>query len=411
MDKEVIIAGIGPGNPETATLQTMAAVGRAQVLIGAERMLAPFAGEDKKLINEYRKDRIAEIIRNESAERFAVLVSGDPGLYSGAGAIAEALHEFSPKVFPGVSSVSYFCSRIGKSWEDAEVISAHGRRVNIVSEVRRNKKTFVLTGGNISDLLARLTEFNLGDLNVYVGEKLSYPDERITSGTAESLSGMDFDPLSVMLVINDGACARIPAGIADEAFERGGVPMTRREIRAMSMSALQVTPESVVYDIGAGTGSVSIEAAFAAYRGIVYAIDYNDRALELIEKNSRLMKADNIVPVRGRAPEAFEELPTPDIVFIGGSDGRLTEIVDSLIEKNTEAGKDFRMVINAVSLETIASSVTMLSGRNALKIEYTQISSARTRCAGEHNLLRAQNPVFIIKADFALAGKKAADEA
>ena len=117
------------------------------------------------------------------------------------------------------------------------------------------------------------------------------------------------------------------------------------------------------------------------------------------------MGADNIEAVEGAAPKALAELPAPDLVFIGGSDGKLNEIIDCLIEKNTAAGKDMRIVINAVSLETIASSVTMLSGKNALKIEYTQISSTRTQCVGEHNLLQAQNPVFIIKADFALAGK------
>lgn len=411
MRKKVIIAGIGLGNPETATLQVINAIKEAEVLIGAERMIAPFAREGKKLINEYRGSEIAGIIKSENAEKFVVLVSGDPGLYSGAQSIAESLSEFEPEIFPGVSSVSYFCSRLGQAWNDAEVVSAHGRSINIVSEVRRNKKTFVLTDGNISELLERLCEYGFGGLTVYVGERLSYPEEKITSGTAQEIRDMDFDPLSVMFIINDNADARIPAGIMDDAFERGDVPMTKQEVRAVTMAALQVTPESIVYDIGAGTGSVSIEAAFAAYRGTVYAIEYKPQAIELMKKNSRIMSVDNIVEVEGFAPEALEELPAPNLVFIGGSDGKLSDIIDALIEKNTAAGKDLRIVINAVSMETIAASVTMLSGKKALKIEYTQISSARNRNAGEYNLLQAQNPVFIIKADFVLSRKKAANEA
>ncbi len=398
--KNIVIAGIGLGNPETATLQVINAINAADVIIGAARMIEPFAAEGKKLISEYRADKIAEIIDAEEAEHFAVLVSGDPGLYSGAPAIAEALAKYEPRVLPGVSSLSYMCSAVGQAWNDAEVISAHGRSINIASEVRRNKKTFVLTDGNISRLLHTLREYGFGCLPVYIGERLSYPEETIISGTVDELADGEYDKLAVMLVVNEKADERILAGIADEKFERGNVPMTKREVRAVTMSALKIQPESIVYDIGAGTGSVSIEAAMAAYRGTVYGIEVNPEAIDLLQKNAHAMAVDNIIPVTGSAPEALEELPAPDFVFVGGSNGMLEGIIDALVEKNREARRDFRLVINAVSMETIAKSVTMLSTKKALKIEYTQISASRTRSVGEHNLLQAQNPVFIIKAEF-----------
>jgi precorrin-6Y C5,15-methyltransferase (decarboxylating) len=355
------------------------------------------------MIDEYRAEKIAEIIKNEPAERFAVLVSGDPGLYSGAQSIAEALAEYDPRVMPGVSSVSYLCSAVGHAWNDAEVISAHGRHVNIASEVRRNKKTFVLTDGNMPQLLETLCEYGFGKLPVYIGERLSYSDEKITEGMPETLAGGKYDKLAVMLVINENADARILAGIDDERFERGNVPMTKREVRAVTMSALKIQPDSIVYDIGAGTGSVSIECAMAAYRGTVYGIEVNPEAVRLMEKNAHMMAVDNITAVTGNAPEAMVDLPAPDFVFVGGSNGQLESIVDALVEKNRNAHRDFRLVINAVSMETIAKSVTMLSTKKALKIEYTQISASRTRSVGEHNLLQAQNPVFIIKAEFRFA--------
>jgi precorrin-6Y C5,15-methyltransferase (decarboxylating) len=401
--KDITIAGIGLGNPETATLQVLNAIDAADVLIGAARMIEQFADKGKRMIDEYRAEKIAEIIKNEPAERFAVLVSGDPGLYSGAQSIAEALAEYDPRVMPGVSSVSYLCSAVGHAWNDAEVISAHGRHVNIASEVRRNKKTFVLTDGNMPQLLETLCEYGFGKLPVYIGERLSYSDEKITEGMPETLAGGKYDKLAVMLVINENADARILAGIDDERFERGNVPMTKREVRAVTMSALKIQPDSIVYDIGAGTGSVSIECAMAAYRGTVYGIEVNPEAVRLMEKNAHTMAVDNITAVTGNAPEAMADLPAPDFVFVGGSNGQLESIVDALVEKNRNAHRDFRLVINAVSMETIAKSVTMLSTKKALKIEYTQISASRTRSVGEHNLLQAQNPVFIIKAEFRFA--------
>ena len=225
--KNIVIAGIGLGNPETATLQVINAINAAEVIIGAARMIEPFAAEGKKLVSEYRADKIAEIIDAEDAESFAVLVSGDPGLYSGAQAIAEALAEYEPRVLPGVSSLSYMCSAVGQAWNDAEVISAHGRSINIASEVRRNKKTFVLTDGNISKLLRTLREYGFGCLTVYIGQRLSYPEETIISETVDDLADGIYDKLAVMLVINEKADERILAGIADEKFERGNVPMTK----------------------------------------------------------------------------------------------------------------------------------------------------------------------------------------
>lgn len=402
MNKEVVIAGIGMGNPDTVTVQVIRAIENADVLIGEKRMLAPFAKYGKKMIAEHDSEAIAEAVKNEDAEKFAILVSGDPGLFSDANSIAAALSEYSPRVMPGISSVSYFCSAIGESWNDAEVIASYGQRINIASEVRRNKKVFVLTDGNISKLLFNLCVYGYGRLTAYIGERLSYSDEKITSGLIENLLDRSFDDLAVMLIINEDADSRVPSGLGDEMFERGSVTMTKREVRAIAMSTLRVLPDSIVYDIGAGTGSVSIEAAYAAYRGTVYAVECDQEAVEILARNCKKLRTDNVEIIAGTAPDAIEDLPAADLVFIGGSDGSLEEIVDGVIAKQKAAGKDFRLVINLVSMKNIASSVVMLSGKKALKIEYTQVAASRMRTEEERNFIQENDPMFIIKADFVM---------
>ena len=231
---------------------------------------------------------------------------------------------------------------------------------------------------------------------------MSYSDEKITSGLIENLLDRSFDDLAVMLIINEDADSRVPSGLGDELFERGSVTMTKREVRAIAMSTLRVLPDSIVYDIGAGTGSVSIEAAYAAYRGTVYAVECDQEAVEILARNCKKLRTDNVEIIAGTAPDAIEDLPAADLVFIGGSDGSLEEIVDGVIAKQKSAGKDFRLVINLVSMKNIASSVVMLSGKKALKIEYTQVAASRMRTEEERNFIQENDPMFIIKADFVM---------
>lgn len=397
--KQVVIAGTGPGSGELMTLQVRQAVESADVLIGAARMTAAFSDTGRMIINEYRAPEIAEAVRNTDAESFAVLVSGDPGLFSAAPAVYRALQEYRPRILPGISSVIYLCSALGLSWEEAVMISGHGRKVNIASEVRRSRLTCVLTDRNTGSLLRTLTEYGLGHVKVYIGQDLTYPDEKIYSGTAEELSASEYDPPAVLLVINENAGPLTYSGLADESFIRSRVPMTKRPVRAVTMSMLAPEKDSIVYDIGAGTGSVSVEAAHAAWRGTVYAVEHEPEAIGLIRQNARLHSADNIEIIEGRAPQVLKGLPAPDRVFIGGSGGSLGEILDALAEISAAESKSLRLVMNAVSMETIAEAVVMLGEKGFTDVEYTQISAAVSRLAGRHHLMKADNPVFIIKAE------------
>lgn len=191
-----------------------------------------------------------------------------------------------------------------------------------------------------------------------------------------------------------------PNGLADELFERGNIEMTSQEVRAVAISTMKVLPDSIVYDIGAGTGSVAIEAAYAASEGKVYAVECDPAAVTLLKRNCEKMNADNVVVIEGTAPEVLHDLPAADLVFIGGSDGSLEHIVDGVLEKNRGAKKDLRMVISLVAMKNIASTVVMLSEKKALKIEYTQVTAGRLRTERERSIIENSDPVFVIKADF-----------
>ncbi len=417
MEEKITIAGIGPGGWSELTGGAKKIFLSADVVIGAGRMLDDLrrgSGNPPKIyIEEYRPELIAEYVSEDlqkhPEKRFFIAVSGDSGFFSGSAGIRSALENSGAavRVLPGISSLSYLCAKAGVSWQDAVCVSAHGRDVNIASEVRRNPKTFVLTGGNAAALLKRLVDFGLGGVTVIAGERLSYEDERITVGSAQKLAETAFaafDGLTSLLIINDDARQGFSCGMEDSAFVRGEIPMTKREVRGATISRMNLRPDSIVYDVGAGTGSVTVEAALTSFRGHVFAVEKNPKGVQLIAENCRRFSADNVTVVEGRAPAALKGLPAPDAVFIGGTDGALEEILSELCEPQeqrfSEKDESVRIVMNAVSMESIGAAMPLFEKYGAENLEAVQISAARTRKVGRHHLLSGQNPVFIVSGDF-----------
>ncbi len=181
-------------------------------------------------------------------------------------------------------------------------------------------------------------------------------------------------------------------GIPDSEFIRGEVPMTKQEVRILSVAKLQLDKASVVYDIGAGTGSVSIEAAMQCPDGRVYAIEKAPEGISLIDANRKKFNIGNIELVEGIAPQCMERLPAPTHVFIGGSGGRLVDIIKAVRKKNPKV----RFVLNAVTLETMGE-LMKLQGLfpEYADMEVIQVSVSRAKVLGNHHLMRAENPVCI----------------
>ncbi|MCC8169130.1 MAG: precorrin-6Y C5,15-methyltransferase (decarboxylating) subunit CbiT [Oscillospiraceae bacterium] len=304
--------------------------------------------------------------------------------------MAPLFDEFDVEIVPGISSLVYFCGRLGMSYEDINTVSLHGRKCNIVSEVRTHEKNFVLLGENPC---RRLTEFNLGDTKVYIGERLSYNDERIFSGRARDFSDKELNPLSVMIIENPNFSNAVRIGINDDEFIRADVPMTKSEVRSVSLSKLCIKENDICWDIGAGTGSVTVEMALLCRRGTVYAVEKNGGAAELIEENCKKFMTDNVCIIRGNAPQCLSDAEAPSKVFIGGSSGNMRGIIEAALAKNVNA----RFVINAIALETALGTLNILKELN-MDFEVSQINAARNKKAGGLNLMCGLNPVFVITA-------------
>ena len=392
------LIGIGMGNPETLTQGAARRINAAGQLIGAPRMLEAFAQHPGRKLALVRAEEIAAAVRAFDGDS-AVLLSGDPGFYSGAAKLYGLLDGVQVETIPGISSLNYFCARLHTSWQDARLVSVHGRTANAVGEIQSHAKTFLLTGRNCTaaDLCALLTQAGLGQIRIHVGQRLSYPDECIVSGTAAELAGRQFEELSVVLAENPA-----PTGwkqgapcLWDQQLIRGKTPMTKENIRLLAVARLAIRPDSVVWDVGAGTGSVSAACAMAAWQGQVWAVEKESEALELIRQNREALGLWNLRVIEGEAPVALAELPRPDCVFIGGSSGSMAEIFRVVLEKNPAA----RICLTAVSLESLTDGLTCMQQFALDHVDVTQISAAQSKTLGKYHMMMGQNPVWILSGE------------
>ena len=224
----------------------------------------------------------------------------------------------------------------------------------------------------------------------------TYPvAEQTGEKPAAELPEETFADLSVLLAVIPRPVTRPwnGSGLPDDAFLRGNVPMTKEEVRALALSKLRLAERHVVWDVGAGTGSVSVECALSCPAGRVFAVEKKEEALALLEENKERFQAANLFIVAGTAPEALKDLPAPDRVFIGGTSGELGEILDVIFDKNPAA----RVVCTAVTLETVAEAARLFAHLEGA--DMVQVSATRTRSAGRYHLMDAQNPVWIFSGE------------
>lgn len=390
---KVYLIGTGADGRKTLTAEAEKALDEAQIYIGAERMLSAVTAENKPRFCACGSEKIRDYIdAHNEYSCAAVLLSGDISFYSGARRLRGMLGGHKIVGIPGISSLSYMCARLGIPIEETETVSLHGREGSICARVRDSKYTFVLLGGRESaaDIAQRLCDFGMGNCVMHIASRLGYDDERIISAAAAEADTAGIDRLCAVMIENNGARNIIGRHIEDDEFIRGGVPMTKSEVRAVSIAKLSTGIDSVVYDIGAGTGSVAIEASLRSHDIKVYAIERSDEGIGLIEKNRRLFGADNVFPIHGSAPEALCGLPAPTNVFIGGSGGRLYEILKAVTENAPSA----QIVINTVALNS-AAEVLSAAAELGLDYEVTSVTAARSKRIGGYDMMTGLNPVYI----------------
>lgn len=392
---EISLVGIGMGSAETRTAEASRAIRESDLLIGARRMIDSCREFGKDCYVEYDSQKIAQYLaEHPEYEKVAVLLSGDPGFNSGAKKLLDVLGN-QVKVISGISSASYFMSRIQKSWDDVLITSAHGKHTNLVSLIKRNKKVFSILGtrNGIQNLAQEMAALGLNRAQLYTGECLSYPDEKIRKGAPEDFLNYEADPLSVVYVENpDAQKEYVTHGIPDTEFLREKVPMTKEEVRTVSLSKLHLEEDSVCYDVGAGTGSVSIEMASRAWNGKVYAIEKKALAVELLKKNREKFAVENLEIIEGTAPEALENLEPPTHAFIGGSSGKMETILRLLLKKNPSV----RIVINCIALETVSETLQCLKTLPVKEEEILQISVSKGKSIGNYHMMMGENPIYII---------------
>lgn len=392
----VTLIGMGSGQPENLTLQGLAALRQADLILGARRLLAVLpAGCTENRAAAYRPDEVAELLQTSGAENAVLVYSGDTGFYSGASSMMEKLEALGvrARVLPGLSSIQLLAAALGRPWQGWNLVSAHGRTCDPVAECMQGKPTFFLTGGSEdpATLCAQLAAEGFGDVQGVVGQCLGTPEEKLFRGSVKELAAGRFNSLSVLLVEAAEVLPRRAPGLPDEAFERGDVPMTKQEVRAAVLAKLAVRPEDILWDVGAGTGSVSVELALVAPRGRVYAVECRPEGCALIKANREKFRTRNLVLVEGLAPAALSDLPAPDAVFIGGSKGSLAAIVDAALDKNPDA----RICVSAIALETLSAAVAALTAKGRT-VQVSQIAVSRAKAVGGLHLMMAQNPIYLI---------------
>lgn len=392
----VTLIGMGSGQPENLTLQGLAALRQADLILGARRLLAVLpAGCTENRAAAYRPDEVAELLQTSGAENAVLVYSGDTGFYSGASSMMEKLEALGvrARVLPGLSSIQLLAAALGRPWQGWNLVSAHGRTCDPVAECMQGRPTFFLTGGSEdpATLCAQLAAEGFGDVQGVVGQCLGTPEEKLFRGSVKELAAGRFNSLSVLLVEAAEVLPRRAPGLPDEAFERGDVPMTKQEVRAAVLAKLAVRPKDILWDVGAGTGSVSVELALAAPRGRVYAVECRPEGCALIKANREKFRTRNLVLVEGLAPDALSDLPAPDAVFIGGSKGSLAAIVDAALDKNPDA----RICVSAIALETLSAAVAALTAQGRT-VQVSQIAVSRAKAVGGLHLMMAQNPIYLI---------------
>jgi precorrin-6Y C5,15-methyltransferase (decarboxylating) len=394
MQHKLWLVGGGSGQPDYLLPIARKTLEQADCVIASERFLSMIQAKKTLPLKRLSQllQQLPDLLKQES---IAILVSGDPLLYSFYHTIQKRYPDWEITVIPGIGSLQLLCSKFGLPMEQAKICSLHGKAYtagSIACAVTQNALTcfFCSAKDGVKEIATSLLSYGLSDAEIFVGADLTYETEQLLHGTPEQFCAIENPALCVTAVKNPhphsvGGVVLLP----DSAFLRNRAPMTKEEVRAVILSKLQLQPDSVVWDIGAGTGSVSISCAKCCPFGQVYAVEYQLEALDILQKNCAYLQADTVTIVSGRAETVLDTLPVPDCVFIGGSGGALP----ALLDKIKALPKSVRLVVSSVTLETQAECMTQL--QHMPQLDIVQVTVGHSRPVGNYHVLENNHAVTL----------------
>jgi precorrin-6Y C5,15-methyltransferase (decarboxylating) len=400
---EIHVIGIGDDGGVGLFPAQVERIQRADLLIGGERHLAffpDFAGETYTITGKLTA--LVERLQQEqaAARNVVVLASGDPMFYGIGAYLAKKVPGLI--VHPHLSSIQLAFAKAGLGWQDAHIDSLHGKSIKgLAQRIDGKPKVALLTDDTNTppSIASYLLNFGMTEYRMIVAENLGGEGEQVrTFETVEEVTEHDFSSLNVVLLIQKPGAA-VPSwtlGIEDEEFSQRKPDkglITKREVRVLSLSELNLRPDSTVWDIGTCTASVAVEAAKLAPNGQVYAIEKNEADLANAEQNARKFRADLHLH-HGKAPEYLESWPDPDAVFIGGSGGEMAEVLRICSERLRPQG---RVVLNAATIETLYDA-TQTFAKLGMTFRVTLLQTSRSKPILNMTRFEGLNPIYIITA-------------
>jgi precorrin-6Y C5,15-methyltransferase (decarboxylating) len=402
MMAKIVVVGAGVQGQEGFSRQALEAINRAEVLAGRSAHLALFPDfpGDKVVFHDGPTEIIDFLQTTE--RRVAVLSSGDPLFFGIGSQLLRNLPEDRLEFLPNVSSVQYAFSKIRIPWDDAVFVSVIDRDLNTeVDRIVAVEKVAILTdrinspGRVAAELIARGRE----GYKAYLCENLGTSKERIVITDLRTLRTMETAAPNLLILIkgydSDEEAGLPVLGIPDEEFRLSRRVITQEEIRVLALAKLRLRQDITLWDIGAGSGSVSIEADNLIRNGRIYAVEQDEERVEILRDNLRRMDSRKVILVNGTAPDCLEDLPDPDRVFIGGAGGNLQEVLE-VVETRLSAGG--RVVVNAMALGTLFA-VSEFFERSGYRVEIAAINISRTNPATDYKVFEAINPVYMIMAE------------
>ena len=376
--------------------------------------------KDRIIVHGSVYETLDYIVDNYREKKISLLAAGDPMFFGIGRLVVEKLGRDAVEIYPDLSSIQVAFSRIRETSNNALLMSLHGgpdpakRRKpeyeisDLPGLLKKHNKIAVLTDKinnptEIAKEILKPSAFSsqLSALKMYVCEKLGYPDEKITEGRPQEISGQSFEHPNVVVIVqntehrtqstDNKARSGIKFGLKETEIQHSKGLITKDEARAVTIHKLMLPQKGIFWDIGAGSGSVSIEAARVCPELKVYAVEKNEEQIKHLNANKERFGTDNIEIIESEAPEALKALPAPDRVFIGGSAGSLYDIVNVISTEMTSG----IIVVNATTIETLNEAIQCLE-QNRFEVRLSEVSISRSKVIGQRRHMSALNPIFIV---------------